>query len=426
MTGHAPLPRVRRYALLRSREYVTLLLSHVVSLIGDQLARVALTLLVYERTGSPLLSAVVYAATFLPAVLGGPLLGGLADRLPRRRLLVGCDLARAGLFGLMALPGLPLAGLLALLVLAVSLEGPWGAARVPLMREVLEDDDLYQRGIGLDQVLLQSGQIVGFAAAGLLLAVVDPKVALVLDALSFLVSAAMTRFGLRSRPAAEQERPVLRRRRDALRTGVCDARRGWRAALSPQCRLPLLLTWATLTAAIAPEALATPWAASLGAGARGTGLLYAAGPAGTALAVLAVSHVPVDRSRRLLGPLALLSVLPLIACALQPSLPMAVLLVAVSGTGASCSLLARVAFIRAVDPLAAGRAFSIAAAGVTGLQGLGIAGAGLVAAVLRPGQAVGVVGAVGTVLVALVLLTCRREGAAVPVSRPEGARTAAA
>src|SRR5262249_28302997 len=60
-------------------------LAQVLSVAGDQLARVALTLLVYDRTGSALLAAVTFAASVVPAFLGGVTLSGLADRLPRPR-----------------------------------------------------------------------------------------------------------------------------------------------------------------------------------------------------------------------------------------------------------------------------------------------------------------------------------------------------
>ena len=70
---------------------------------GDQLARVALTLLVYDRTHSALLAAVTFVASIIPEFLGGVLLAGLADRWPRRDLMIACDLTRAVLVTVMAL-----------------------------------------------------------------------------------------------------------------------------------------------------------------------------------------------------------------------------------------------------------------------------------------------------------------------------------
>lgn len=413
--------------VLANREYVGLLVSRVVSLVGDQLARVALTVLVFARTGSPLLTAATYAVTFLPAVLGGPLLGGLADRLPRRRLLVAADLLRAALFAAMAVPGLPLAVLLALVLLATTVEAPWAAARAPLIREVLVDDDGYQLGTGLDEALNDSGQVLGFATAGVLLAALSTGAALLLDAASFGLSAVAVRLLVQHHPAADPDtdwaaagRPK-RGRSTRLARALHDARLGLRAATAPVCRRPLLLTWAGISCSIAPEALAAPWGHSLGAGPVGVGLLFAAGPAGSIVGFLLVGRVSAGRGRRLLLPLALLALLPLVACLAGPPLPVALLLVGLSGVGASYSLLARVAFVRGVAGPYRGRAFAIAAAGVTSGQGLGVAAAGGVAAVTSPAVAVGAVGTLGLVLVGLALLASGPAGPAVttPALGPE-------
>ena len=410
--------------LLRLREYRGLLLSRVISLVGDQLARVALTVLVFERTGSALLSAVSYAVTFLPVVLGGPLLGGLADRVPRRRLLVTADLLRAGLFALMALPGVPLWLLLVLVLLATTVEAPWAAARAPLMREVLRDDDGYQRGSGLDETLDQSGQIVGFAAAGALLVVMSPRAALVLDAATFLVSALVVRLMLREHPPAEVG-PQAGRWAWASSTGTMlqDARTGLSAALAPACRRPLLLTWAAISCSIAPEALATPWATSLGAGPLGIGLLFAAGPAGSVVGLVLVARLPAARAQRLLVPLAVLTLVPLVVCLADPPLEVALALVAVSGFGSAFSLVARVAFVREVLRSARGRAFSVAAAGVTAGQGVGIALAGVVATAVRPAHAVAATAGLGLVLVGASVLatTPPPEPPGGPAAPPVGA-----
>ena len=114
--GH--LPRV--FAIT---EWRALFATFLLSTVGDELARVALTVLVYARTGSPLLSALTFAISYVPWVLGGPVLSALADRLPRHRVLIGTDVARAVVVAVMAIPGLPLPVLLVLLFL-VSLGAP--------------------------------------------------------------------------------------------------------------------------------------------------------------------------------------------------------------------------------------------------------------------------------------------------------------
>src|SRR5262245_63559284 len=76
-------------------EFRSLWLAQVLSVAGDQLARVALTLLVFDRTGSSLLAAVTFAASVVPTFVGGIALSGLADRWPGRRVMMACDLSRA-------------------------------------------------------------------------------------------------------------------------------------------------------------------------------------------------------------------------------------------------------------------------------------------------------------------------------------------
>lgn len=386
-------------ALLRRREYVGLLASRVVSLVGDQLARVALTVLVFDRTGSASLSALTYAVTFLPVVLGGPLLGGLADRLPRRRLLVVADLLRAALFALMAAPGVPLTVLLLLVLLAALVEAPWAAARAPLMREVLTDEAGYQRGSGLDEALDQSGQVLGFLAAGGLLLVMAPTTALLLDAGTFLLSALVVRLLLDPHPPVE--------RRHERQPARLDAVVGVRAATAPGARRPLLLALSGLSLSIAPEALAVPYAAQLGGGPLLAGLVLAMNPLGSVVGLLLVGGVPPGRARHWLLPMALLTLVPLLALALPLPTAVVLALLLLSGIASSYSLPARVAFVEAVPVPVRGRAFAAASSALSTGQGLGIALAAGLAAVVDPGTAIAGCAAVG---LGLVLLSARCEG----------------
>src|ERR687885_2906003 len=158
------------------------------SIAGDQLARVALAVLVYGRTGSAGWAAVAYALTFLPALLGGVVLSGLADRFRRREVMVVSDVVRAGLVAAMAIPDLPLWALCAVLVVVVLLGSPHTAAQGALYPEVLHGE-LYERGLAVRQITNQAAQLVGFAAGGMLVAAVSPAVALMGNAVSFALSA---------------------------------------------------------------------------------------------------------------------------------------------------------------------------------------------------------------------------------------------
>ena len=96
-------------------EFRALFAAYTVSMLGDIVAAVALTVLVFERTGSPFLAGVTFTLAFLPYLFGGALLSSLVDRVPPRSLMIGCDLLSALVVALMAVSAVPVPALLALL-----------------------------------------------------------------------------------------------------------------------------------------------------------------------------------------------------------------------------------------------------------------------------------------------------------------------
>ena len=65
-------------------EFRALFSAYVVSMLGDIVAAVALTVLVYERTASPFLAGLTFTLAFVPYLFSGALLSGLVDRVPPR------------------------------------------------------------------------------------------------------------------------------------------------------------------------------------------------------------------------------------------------------------------------------------------------------------------------------------------------------
>ena len=187
-------------AVARVREFRALWLAELLSVLGDQLARVALAVLVYNRTSSAVLSALTYALTFAPAVLGGAFLSGLADRFPRRAVLVGTDLVRAVLAAAMVLPGVPLPALWTLVALLSAASGPFKAAQLALLPTVVTPEQ-YVAAMSLRQASIQVAQLTGFACGGLLLAVVPATAVLGVNAGTFVLSAVLVLAGVRARSA---------------------------------------------------------------------------------------------------------------------------------------------------------------------------------------------------------------------------------
>ncbi len=417
-----------RGGALRLPEFRALAVAGLLSATGDQLARVALSVLVYDRTSSALLTALTYALTFLPAVLGGPLLSGLADRRPRRRLMVGANLLQALAMAAMAVPRLPLGLLLGLLVVVNVLAAPFNAARAALMPDVTRDR--YVSALVVDRTLQQTAQVLGFVGTGLLLLVLSPSTALIGDAASFLASAVLLRgWVLERAPATALDGAAgsvgavgavgatgaagatgvtgAAGRRSRVGGALHDASLGtstiWR---DPRVRQAVLVTWVVSAFAIVPEALAAPYARTLTGGPLLVALLMAANPVGNVVSGLWARRWS-SRGERALGPLAQLAVLPLAFCLLRPPASVVLGLVGLSGVGMTVSLVARTVFVANIPTRVRGRAFGVAAAGITVSQGVAVAIAGAAASPLAPSTVIGAAGLVGSAA-AVVLTTATR------------------
>jgi MFS family permease len=387
--------RVTFVDVLRVREFRVLWVADVQSAIGDQLARVALSALVFERTSSAVLTALTYSLTFLPAIVAGALLSGLADRLPRRQVLIGCDLIRGILFGAMALPGMPFWLLAVLLVVAVLAESPFIAAESALIPVILADEDYYLVGTGLRTISNQLAQLAGFAGGGLAIALMGARAGLAADAATFFFSAVLILAAVKPRPAAHIRDPhaVAGARGDsALRTVM--------RLVFHDARLRTLLGLAWLAGLfVVPEGVAAPYAHALHHGTSALGFLMAAAPAGTALGTyLFVRWMPSRLRSSVMAPLGAATGLPLIACAMLPPLPFSLLLWGTSGLFFCYQVQVITEFMRAVPDGQRGQAAGIASSGLLAAQGIGILLGGLVAGVWGVQWAVSGAGLVGTVL----------------------------
>ena len=133
-------PRATFRDVFAVREFRALWFSEILSVAGDRLALVALTLLVYHQTRSPLFTALTYAVGYLPWVIGGLFLSDVADRRPRRTVMVTCDAVRAVLVAAMAVPGVPLGALVALLFATTMFTPPFESARAAITPDMLQGE----------------------------------------------------------------------------------------------------------------------------------------------------------------------------------------------------------------------------------------------------------------------------------------------
>jgi len=175
-------------SLLRNVRFLRLWIGQGTSFVGDAVYMVALVVLVVQITGSASAVGGALVARLLP-IIASPLAGVLADRVDRRVVLVASDLARAVL-----VLGLAFARDLATIYVLVFLMGLARAFFNPTVRaafpSVVGGGDL-TRANAIISGTFSVSETVGPALGGLLVATVGLDAAFILDAVTYLISAAM-------------------------------------------------------------------------------------------------------------------------------------------------------------------------------------------------------------------------------------------
>jgi MFS family permease len=263
------LLRTYRDLFRRNPALGRLLAGEFISGIGDWLYLVAILVVVYAESNSPVLLGVIGAARILPYVLLSVPAGMVADRFDRRMVLLVTDVARGLIMIGLALAvslGSPTLVIIALSILAACFSTFFGPAIGALLPSLVDERDLGTANSAwatLDNVAF----IIGPAVAGILLASGGLGVAFLINAASFAVVAVILWFLPSPRRAAQKDD-------GAEEPKAADG--GWRAMLRPLAG-PLVLDSATsfviggvnvLTVVIAVDVL--------NAGESGTGFLQAA------------------------------------------------------------------------------------------------------------------------------------------------------
>ena len=374
-------------------------LAQLLSVVGDQLARVALTVLVYDRTGSALLAAVTFVASVVPIFIGGLALAWLADQYARRRVMIACDLTRAALVLVMAIPGMPLAALVALLFVVTLVGAPFTSARAAIYPDVLSGDS-YVMGTAVTLTTYQFAQVLGFAAGGAVVSFFGTQTSLMLDALTFVGSALIVRAWVRMRPAPAAA--SVRRETSRLADLVSGARLVFGR---PALRTPMLFGWLAAFY-VAPEGVAAPLAHDLGGGAAAVGVILAADALGQTVGAIAFSRFVTPTTRlRFMGPLAVAACGVLVLFFWQPSLAFSLLILCASGLFACYQLAANAAFVTATPQERRSQAFGLAQGGMSLGQGTVMILAGAAAQHYSPARVIAVCGAVGTVVALAVAVS---------------------
>ncbi len=183
------------------RPLVALVLAQALSLTGTRLSTVAIPWLVLTATGDPVLTGLVGLAEMLPYVVAKALGGPWVDRLGARAISLWCDLLSIAAVGVIpvleAFDLLTLPVLLPLVALLGMLRGPSDVAKYSQVPEVARLAGLpLERVTGTTGAVERLASTVGAAAAGALIALIGAGPALIVNAVTLVLSAGVVAWGL--------------------------------------------------------------------------------------------------------------------------------------------------------------------------------------------------------------------------------------
>ncbi|MEU9334090.1 MFS transporter [Streptomyces sp. NPDC048290] len=380
--------------LFRTPEFGPLFLATGAGTAAQTVAGLALATQVHRATGSPLLAAVSMFGPSLAQVVGATFFLSAADRVPPRAALTVLSLTFAAGTALLAVPGLPLGSLFAVILLMGLVASVGGGIRWGLLNEILPKDG-YLLGRSVFNMMNGLTQITGFATAGVLTTVLSPRLTLTLAAALHLASALVTARGLAARRPRGSGRPSIAA---TWRTNAVL----WS---SRPRRLTYLGLWLPNGLVVGCESLFVP---------------YDPGSAGVLLACAAlgmfVGDVGVGRflspARRagLAHPLLLLLAAPYLLFPLHPSLPLAAFLAALASTGFAASLIQQERLMSLTPPALSGHALGLHSAGMLTMQGTAATLAGTIAQFTSPAAAMGTMAALSLTVTGGLAMAGRRGG----------------
>ncbi len=391
----------RQLSLLKDVPSFRLLsLATLGSAFGTWLAFVALTIDVYDRTGSAVWVSALLIADFLPAIVIGLAAGTLVDRLPRRRLMIASDLARLVIFA--ALPFANDAGMIvALAALAGFATGFFRPALYAGLPNLLDDEDL-AHGNSLLQTIENLAWALGPVIGGVLVASAGPDVAYWINAVTFALSAAFLA-GIPDRLL--QAAPAVGR---GYWRDIAD---GFALVKSSRALLTVLTAWNVIMLASAGVNVAEVVLAkdAFGAGDFGYGLLVGATGLGLAFGSLLAGSLLHNRSiATVYGASMGLVALGMIGAAASPNVWIAAVCVTVLGTGNGAAVVCNALLVqRGAPDEFRGRVFTLLMSSNYVVLGLGIIAAGPLTEALGPRAVWAISGAFAAVAAVVGLLLAR-------------------
>ena len=401
--------------LRRNRNFVLLFWATAGSAVGTYLAALALSVHVYDETGSGRWLAALLIADFLPIVLIGLTLGPLVDRLSRKRLMIASDLVRAATFVLMPFVHEPstIVAVAAVNGIATGFFRPAVWAGLPN----LVTNEEREQATSLLTTVENVAWTLGPALAGLLLAFDGVDVAYWTNAVTFLVSAILV-----SRIPARSLRSDDRITKGHWR----ELREGLGLVAGSRPLVTVLVVWGTAAVATACINVAEVIFAKhdLGAGNLGLGLLVSATGVGLVIgSFFAASALSTFGMRRVYpGALALMAAGFGLAAA-SPTIVLAAVLAAVATVGNGTAIVCNQVLVQRGAPDAMrGRALAVLMSTYYAILGLSMAGGGLLVDSVGARTSWAIASAIflGSAALAVALTAGMREERAAATAPPSG------
>ncbi|MEU5218171.1 MFS transporter [Streptomyces sp. NPDC020807] len=406
VSAESPVPAddVTYRAVFRTPEFTPLFLTGAAQIAAHTVAGLGLAILVYRATGSPLLSSLALFTPSLAQLVGATTLLSAADRVPPRAAIAGIALFFAVGTAVLALPAVPTWAVFAVLLVLGLAASLGGGVRNGLLNEILPRER-YLLGRSVTNMSAGVCQIAGFAAGGVLLAVLSPRGTVLVGAGLYLAAALVARFGLDARPPRTSGRASVA---ETWRTNA----RLWALPARRRCYLAL---WVPNGLIAGAESLFVPYAP------EHAGLLYACGALGMLVGDAVVGRfLPARLRERLRYPLQALLAAPFLVFALDPGLPLAAVLVTLATIGYGATLLHQERLMGLVPEELSGHALGLHGSGMMALQGVSAALAGAVAQFTSPRTGM-VALAVASLLVTLALVRADGRDRKAPTAEPSTA-----
>lgn len=196
------------------KKFILIWIGELISGIGSGMTAFALSVYVYQATGSVSLVSVIAVASFLPTILLSPLGGVLADRYDRRLLMIIGDLF-SGLGLLYVLWNIHTGTDSMLPIIAgVTFNAIFVALLEPSFKATVTDlltEDEYAKASGMVQIAGNARYLISPALAGVLLAVSDIRLILLLDICTFFITITTVALVRKSigKPARKEKKSAL-------------------------------------------------------------------------------------------------------------------------------------------------------------------------------------------------------------------------